>query len=505
MSSQFIKKQDDAGLIEFFKDFEIILAKSNKSQADKDWSGTIDFQVFSEYLINDIQEIQERLKNSNDEYLYYTCRHIFNIQDWIKLMVEDAGFLMFGSAWESLFDKHFGDKHLLQSIYDACFEKWVSQKDGQQKIGENFYNIFEGKLYYRNRFGQWFEVDRTTAFDLKPNQELIEDNDLIGRLNNEYKETRCDAILRRWKDKRYQGVLPEAFLQFEDKETSPDEYFNHTVAHIKTLLKNPVSIAELERWYGDEITDLEHIVKIAVFVLEIVKKRQKDNSHTIYLLRDCLMFHEAHKAIDILNEKNTSSDQILVGRKLLSHKSGEWGYYAAMLDALYSAHLRYPTDFTDFYNEYARLMDLFVSVNPKFASLIVNLGEYIKKHIRTDKDKIIIFDIGFQGSIALLTKYIVDRHIVLPGSIRKIKTDIEIGVGAEWSKKLFSYRHDSDTFPMLNRIQLMTRSNELYHYKEGSLNSGNLRVVMGSKKAQHKAAIELAVLVMVAQMTQTDE
>lgn len=501
MSDQITKTHNDEDLIEFFKYFEKIL--SIKS-SEINWSNKVDFQVFSEFLVSDLREIQERLKSADDEYLYYVCRRTFNIMDWIRLIVI-AGRLTFADAFEHLFEEQFGDKHLLQNIYNDCFEKWVSQKTGQQQIGENFYNILLAKIYYRNRFGKWSEVDRTTVFDLKPSMELIENGNIIGRLNSDYKETWYDKIIKKWEDKKYQAVLPDNFLQFDDLETSPEAYSDFSTEHIKMLLKNPVSIAELERWNGGEIVDLEDIVKISTSVLDITKKIRKDNTHNIYLLRDCLMFYEAHKTLDILYSKDTSSDQVLIGRKLLNSKIIEGGYYIVILDALYTAHKRYPKNFTEFYNEYVRLMDMFVSTNPEFAMAIDGLTEYINKHISADKNKIIVFDIGFQGSIALLVKYIIDRHITPSGSNGKIETDVKIGVGALWSMELFGDRYEGDYFPFLNRLQLLARSDELYHYKKGSLNSGKLQVVMGDKKWQHKATIELVILVMVALLAQTEK
>lgn len=492
---------DDTWLIKLFKDVEIIL---NTDKAEIDWTVTTDFQVFSEFLIKNIQEIQEKLKAADDDYLYYTCEHTFNIMDWIKL-IGAAGFPTFNPAFENLFDKQFGNKHILQNMYDTCFEKWISSKRGQYRVGENFYNILDAKLYYRNRFGQWFEVDRTTAFDLKPNKTLIEDNGIIDQLNSEYKETWYDAILKQWDGKQYRGILPEDFLRFENEETSPEEYSVFTVAQIKTFLKNPISVAELERWNGAKIIDLEDIVKISARVLDITKKRRESGSHTIYLLRDCLMFYELHKTLDILNQKDTSSDQILIGRKLLSHKLREGGYYAVTLEALYNAHRRYPTDFNEFYNEYARLMNMFVSLNQGFATVIANIAEYVKEHTKTDKNKIVVFDIGFQGSIALLTKYIIDHHINPSNPKSTIQTDVKIGVGALWSKQLFGDRHYGDYFPFLNHVQLAARSDELYHYKLNSLDSGKLRVVMGDKKWQQKATVELATLVMIALLDHTDK
>ena len=489
---------EDVWLIKFFQNFDTMLNPREKIN----WAVTEDFQVFSKYLIKDIQEIQKKLKKSDDDYLYYVCEHTFNILDWIKLIVEDAGCITFGSAWEKLFDERFGDKHILQHLYSDCFEKWISQKTGQYTIGINFYNVIKGKLYCRDRFGQWFEVEKNTAYDLKPNKKIIKDSEIIEKLNKQYKETPYDSLLKKWENKDYQGKLSKTFFQFNKNKTSPEEYFDFTLANIKKLLKNPVSLTEIQRWNNNEVIDVEHIAKMAVFVSDIVTKRRRDDSHTLYLLRDCLVFNETHKVMDILTSKRTSSDQILVGRKLLSNKQGNWGFYRVTLAVLYLAHLRYPNNFTQFYNEYARLLDMFVSLNSDFAKIIANLKNYIKKHIRTDKRKIIIFDIGFQGSIALLTKYIIDRHISPSGPNDKIKTDIEIGVGALWSKELFGYRHDSDYFPLLNRIQLMSRSDKLYNYIEGSLNSGKLKVKMGDKKTQQMAATELIVIMMLLKVLQ---
>jgi hypothetical protein len=495
-------KQDDVDLIDFFTNFEEILSRD---KSDVDISLLIDFQVYSNYLIPDIQEIQRRLPTADDTYLYNVCEHVFNIQDWIKLIVEDAGRLKFGEAWEATFDKYFGDKDLLRNIYDDSFQRWISGKQGQYKIGENYYNIIDDNLYYRNLGGEWFEVDRKTAFDLLPNKKTIRGRDLIRQLDLDYQETPYDLILEQWAGRGYVGGLPDNFLMFKDIETSPEEYSDFAMPQIAALLENPVSIKELERWNGGKIGDLEHMVKVALFVLETTEKRRAEDSHTLYLLRDCMMFQEAHGILDILTGNVTSSDQVLIGRKLLSHKPGQWGHYIVMLDALYTAHRRHPNDFDKFYGEFARLMDVFVESNPKFALIVGELADYVKGHIQTEKSVIDVFDIGFQGSIALLTKYLIDNHVKPMGEGAKIRTDVRIGVGAQWSKKLFDYRYDGDYFPVLNRVQLMTRNNELYYYKDGSLKDGKLRVTMGDDKSQRKAALELVVLGMIARVTQTDK
>lgn len=494
MSHQASTQHDDSDLIYLFENLEKLMTGD---KVNMDWTTTTDFKLFSQYLLRDIQDIQNKLRSCDDDYLYYVCRHIFNIQDWIKLIVEDAGFPTFGTTWEAFFAEHFEDKHILQHLYDQSFAKWLKGKGGQYEIGINIYTVLDDKLYYRNRFEQWFEVDKATAFDLLPNKQPIQDANLTQQLNGSYQDTWHDNILSRWTHKDYVGKLNDDFFEYPLQETDPDEYLNYSLKQIDWLLKNPISIDELERWNGSPIIDIEDVIKIASFVLDTVKKRRQDDSYTLYLLRDCIIFHEAQKTLDMLSGKTTSSDQVLIGRKLLSHMPGAWGYYSGMLDALYNAHLRYPDDFAEFYAEFSRLMDLFGHVNPKFAGVIDGLAEYVRAHLKTDKKKVVVFDIGFQGSIALLVKYIIDTQIAAE---KGISTDVKIAIGAQWSMKLFGERYDGDYFPMLNRVQLLKRSNELYQYKDNSLESAKLTVTMGNYEQQRRAAIELAVLVMVAQI-----
>ncbi len=492
--------QEDQDLIEFYTFLESIMKKQVK-KSERDWFNTPDFAVFSNFIISDLQNIQKMLPSAMDETLYSTCEHIFNIQDWIKLMVEDAGFSRFSQNWQDVFEKELGDRHVLKTLYDSCFDKWLNGKAGQHKIGINFYHIYEGRVYYRNSNKNWFLVDKSTAFDPKPDMDPVNETLLAETLNREYISTGCDELIDRWQKSDFSASLPLDFFAYNQSETSPEEYFDFSFGRIKSLLDNPVSINELEKLSNGTLNNLDYKVMIANYVLDTVEKRRSDtNSHTIYLLRDCLMFYEAHKALDYLKNEQTSADQILVGRKLLSIEPGQWEYYGAMVDSLYTAHLRYPKDFSDFYSEYSRLMNLFVEHNQNFASLIAKLTDYIKAHVSTDKDKIIVFDIGFQGSIALLTKYVIDYHIRPNRNGKQIETDIEIAIGAVWSMDLYGHRYYSDYFPMLNRIQQLERNNELYHYKHGSVDANGVKVIMGNDQHQREASIELMVLLMIAKL-----
>ena len=490
---------EDADITWFFENFESVL-NDNEPSADQLAQG-VDFLVFKEYLINDIREIQASIDQANDDDLRQVCEHLFNIIEWIRL-INEARSQNFGVAIERVFVDTFGDRHILQHHYDASINKWLKNKDGQYKLGDNTYSVLNRNLYYRDRFERWFQVEKAEAFDLQPNKKPVEEEAIVALLNSTYRPTSTDEIIEKWNAQDFHYRLPDEFLKLDSTTTTPEDYFSFSMPQIQSLLENPVSIKELERWYGDSIINLEDTIKLTSTILNIVEVRRKDEGHTLYLLRDCILFYEAHKALDILSANETSSDQILVGRKFLSNKEGIWGHYIVILEALYEAHKRYPDDFSKFYDEFVRLLDILVSINPAFQKVVTDLSAYISKHIPATKHKIVIFDVGFQGTINLLMKYVIDRHIN-PTIENKIETEIEIGVGAQWSKSLFKNRFKSDYFPFLNRVQSMARSDNLYHYKFGSfdLAQGTVTVQMEDEDWQRKAAVELVVLVMIAKLS----
>lgn len=487
---------DDDDLIYFFKNFESLL--EGKVPTIDTISAGSDFYVFRTYFARDLRQMQDQLKNADDTYLLKVAEHMFNIIDWVDLIVDNRG-QAFRGAVEHFLEQEFGNKKLLETLYDLSFDKWLTNKNGQYEIGINTYTVRENKIYYRNRFEEWYEIDKKSAFEVQPSRILVGDNTLIAFLNASYSSTSTDLIIHKWNDRKLNNVLPDDFLQFSKETTSPEEYFEYSIEHIKLLLENPVSISELERWNGETIVDLEETIKLCTYILKLVKDRRSDKSHTVYLLRDCLLFYEAHKVLDILYSEETSSDQLLIGRKMLSHQPDKWGYYIVTIEALYEAHKRYPDNYSKFYEEFMRLIDLLIAVNPKFQGVINALLPYIQHHIQTNENKIIIFDVGFQGSINLLIQYIIDRHIT-PNTEHPSSTDIEVAVGALWSAELFGDRIKSDYFPFLNRVQRMATSEELYHYEFNGLQDKHVRVTMGGKAWQKKAAVERVVLAMLAQL-----
>lgn len=496
MNNQNDVDQDD-DLIYFYKNFETIL--SSQTTTIDSVSAGVDFKVFGEYFIKDLHDIEQRMINADDDCLLYVCEHLFNLIEWLRLILENRN-PMFGDALERLFDREFGDGHIWQTMYDTCLDRWMAGKNGQHRLGINTYSVVDGALYYRDYLKHWSKVDRETAFDVKPVAEPLNDEAKVALLNDTYRDTSYDQIIKQWQEAGYANTLPHNFSEYSRETTTPEDYLDFTVGNIKYLLANPVSVGELQRWSGDNSIDFEETVKLCATALDLVEERRKDDSQTIYLLRDCMIFQEINKTLDILNAKELPSDQLLIGRKLLSNNPEQWGYYIALLEALYQAHSRYPDDFSKFYNEFSRLLDLFIEVNPNFRALINTLASYIKLHVTTDKKRIVIYDVGFQGTINLLIKYVIDTHIYSPASGSDIETDIEVAIGAEWSRELFENRAKGYYFPFLNRFQRLARSDRLYSYQFGSLNDGKVKVEMGSDEWQRKAATELVVLVTIAQL-----
>lgn len=222
--------EEDDDLVYFFKNFETILGSPKRLEIDKIING-IEFRVFSEYLINDIREIEKRLNSADDEYLLYVCEHIYSITEWTELMVGSVSEI-FRKAWEKVFTEQFGDKNILTSIYARSINKWLVNKSDQHQLGGNTYTALDKNLYYRDRFGDWFQVDKQSAFDLQPKKNPVKDRTIIPQLDSTYLDTSTDKLIEEWQDQNYEGTLPEDFLSFAKAETNPQEYFDFSLENI---------------------------------------------------------------------------------------------------------------------------------------------------------------------------------------------------------------------------------------------------------------------------------
>ena len=101
-----------------------------------------------------------------------------------------------------------------------------------------------------------------------------------------------------------------------------------------------------------------------------------------------------------------------------------------------------------------------------------------------------IVDLGFQGSINILVKYVIDRHC---RAGRDHKTVVHMYVLAEWFKSVYPGAYSSETYSLLTNIEVLARNELLYDYKLGSFAEGAISVVMGSKEEQEMANTELLV------------
>ncbi|MBW4061690.1 hypothetical protein HJC99_03935 [Candidatus Saccharibacteria bacterium] len=120
------------------------------------------------------------------------------------------------------------------------------------------------------------------------------------------------------------------------------------------------------------------------------------------------------------------------------------------------------------------------------------LGNHIAQAKVTNR-RINVIDLGFQGSINMLVKYVLDQYC---SQSAKQAADIHMYVVAEWFKGVYHNMYTSNTFSSLTHIEVMARNNAIYQYVPGSLHDGKLTVTYGSKDDQSQADMELTVMAM---------
>jgi hypothetical protein len=155
-----------------------------------------------------------------------------------------------------------------------------------------------------------------------------------------------------------------------------------------------------------------------------------------------------------------------------------------------------PKDFERFNADFVKSIKDYEDYSPEFSELVQNLTHYLNNHIEeaVRSNKVInVIDLGFQGSINMLVKYVLDRYCLKDA---KLAAKINIYVVAEWFKDVYKDMYASNTFSALTNIEVMARNNSIYNYVPWSLRDGGLLVTYGSKEDQARADIELVVMTM---------
>lgn len=475
----------------WFKDFE------NRPIVGKDqipWPVTVEYEIQSKYFISNLSSLPE-LDTATDSELLFTAEHCNNLIAWIEQM-RIMGYTGLPGVMEDLFEEEFGNRQILADLRSAYIEKWLGGKSGQHEIGENYFTIYRGKFYYGTVHQEWYAVESNSIFDIMPKLSQKADTQTSAVLNIDHELTKVQQIYMNWRDAEYSGKLSSVVSSSKIGETTPEDVLADTVKKLHAILEQPLALKEIERAIDEKPEYLEYLIKISCLVADFAKQRRASNEHSLYLLRDCAMFHEAQIYIDLLEGKQTSHDQVYLGRQSFSSQRRDAGHWYVAQELLLLSLQKHPNDFTAFYADFTQGMKDYEEYSPEFAGLVQELAQYLGNHIEEAKQNnrvINIIDLGFQGSINLLVKYVLEQYCAEEA---KLSTKVHMYVVAEWFKEVYEAMYTSDTFSTLTHIEVMARNNAMYEYVLWSLGDGKLSVVYGSESDQEQADIELAVMAM---------
>lgn len=481
-------------MADWFKQFED-RPITEKSQIK--WNFTKDFEVQSRYIVDDVTSLISGLDKAKDDDLLRISQHCYNLLSWIKQMAI-MGFTGLPRYIDELLVDNFKDRDIIQNLYRESLRRWVEGKEGRHKIGENYFSIDKGSIYYRGITGKWYEVEEGSVFNLMPKMHIVEDSFDTKTFNAETKPSVYEQIYSEWMSDTYVGGIPEKHFTFKRGESTPEDELNISIAKIRKIIERPVALMSLR---DKELLDderLEYLIKLSYLMTQFVQTRRRMNEHSVYLLRDCIIFYELHKTLDIIEGSSTSSDQLIAGRKLLSNSRRPGGHWYFSQEALFIACEKHPNNFDEFYNEYSNILNEYEEYSEEFREFIEKLARYVDEHIPADitpASPINIIDLGFQGSINILIKYVIDNHCKVAQSN---KTVVHMYVLAEWFKGIYPGMYSSETYSLLTDIEVLARNELMYDYKAGSFMEGAISVVMGSKEDQENADIELLVTTMTA-------
>lgn len=462
---------------------------------DIKWNFTKDFQVQSSSIRQGIQDILWNEDNLSDDDLIKSSQYCYNLLSWAEQMAI-MGFTGFQSYLDDLLVTEFQDKNIVAKIQKRTLEKWLQQNPGYKKIGENGFVVHAGCAYYQKLDGSWWLADNLHVFHIVPALETVNDEDLIETLNSQSKPSPYQQIYNEWLSGGYTNSLNDDHYTPEDGESTPEIQIEKAVAKIKQLLSSPVSLDSFASQAKLNIDRLEYLIKLSFVMVQFVQERRGQNEHTVYLFRDCVMFQEIHKTLDLLEDRTTSSDNLIVCRDLLTNSKRRGGHWYFSQEALFFAYEECPNDFDAFYVAYSRILRDYEDYSPEFKEFMQKLSVYVDEHIPSDLENnknIDIVDLGFQGSINILLKYVIDNHCTAGD---KYQTVINMTVLAEWFKGLYRDMYYSNTYSILTNIESLARNELQYRYKMGSFEHGNIRVVMGSPNEQAQANTELVVSTM---------
>ncbi|MFA6963257.1 MAG: hypothetical protein WC227_00880 [Patescibacteria group bacterium] len=449
-----------------------------------------DFELVKNHYLARASELNRLINGSNKtESLAENSKRAYYLHCFIDDM-RDLGYPEIADGLEEALAKRYHDPKILLNIAEAGLSRILSSFEGKIRLGENEYHIRNGKAYYQSVFDKWYELKGVQVFLLTPDLgEEVVPIDAEGEKGiNEYQ-----TFLRAWRES---GGRDNFDFSSTDGDTTPENYFESSVNEISKIIETPISSEAILAKIGSE-QKFERIFKVAARLIKFVKEIRDSGVSPVYLLRDGLMFAEAQKALDFASGQDTLSGQLMINRKLLSKEPDDHYYWALASDALYVALPKNGRDFDLFYKNYCQEMARLKIKEPGFKELLSRLGLYVSSqlsHLKGSK-KILVVDTGLQGSINMLTKYVIDFHTDLD-----VPVDVEMFVVGDWLKRIYQKRYASDYYPILKDIEIFNRSDHLYNYRSGSFESGKVEVTMGSEAEQLMAHVELIIITMLCKL-----
>lgn len=449
-----------------------------------------DFEFVADYYIKAVQKLESQLWGAKDTDAY---EKIAKRAFYLWRYVEDMSHFGWPDMTEKLcqrMKKVFGTEDILVQIQKKA-TKELLKIDGQRTLGENSYIVKDQKVYLRSLQGKWHIIGEEELFLLLPTRLNEVESGLGQELERVYKPTEIDRLFEEWGKMEETAAFDPSIFHFEEGVTTPEEYGKQVSVEIKAILRNPPASSHLEKLCPLDSSSIENLFKVSYKIACFVQELKKDTVFPLYILRDGMMFAEAHQAMNILQNVHQGFDTVMIGRKLLSTQDEPELYWRLVVDVLYVALRKYPDNFDLFYKEYLLHMRKKEAEFPVLHALFDKLGTYIKEHLKNIKagQTILVVDTGLQGSVNMLIKYLIDtRFPSLAGS------DIRMFVVGDWFKGIYEDKFASDYYPMMKDIEILARSEYIYSYVPGSFDNGKLQVAMGSKENQLLGNVELATL-----------